>query len=109
MEGIPKVLLEAAACGVPIISSNKPGCRDVIGRSDPNCLVAVRNVNDLCDKIVNLLGQPERRSEISIYNAKRADKMYRVEHVVESFINFNASLFKFRSKCERQKGGIGYV
>ena len=30
MSGVPKVLLEAAACGKPIIASNIGGCREVV-------------------------------------------------------------------------------
>ena len=29
-EGLPKILIEAAACGIPVITTDHPGCRDAI-------------------------------------------------------------------------------
>ena len=106
MEGIPKVLLEAAACGVPIIASDKPGCRDVVGRSNQDCLAVVGNVCDLRDKIIYLLDRPKRMLKISMDNAERANELYRVEDVVESFIKFNDSLLETGFECEKQEDGI---
>lgn len=46
-EGIPKTLLEAAACGKPIITTDHPGCRDVVVHGENGLLVPPRDVNAL--------------------------------------------------------------
>ena len=42
-EGVPKILLEAAACGKPIIASNIGGCRDVVKNGFNGILVKKKN------------------------------------------------------------------
>jgi glycosyltransferase involved in cell wall biosynthesis len=46
-EGIPKTLLEAAACGKPIVTTDHPGCRDVVMHGENGLLVAPRDVHAL--------------------------------------------------------------
>lgn len=54
-EGIPKVLLEAASCGVPVITTNHPGCRDAIIEGKTGILVPVRDSLSLAKAIIGLL------------------------------------------------------
>jgi glycosyltransferase involved in cell wall biosynthesis len=54
-EGLPKVLLEAAAAGRPIVTTAIPGCRD-IGRHGENALlVTPRDVDSLVDALRTLI------------------------------------------------------
>jgi glycosyltransferase involved in cell wall biosynthesis len=62
-EGVPKALLEAAACARPIVASDVPGCRAAvrIGESESGVLVPPRDVNALADAIAALVVDPLRR------------------------------------------------
>ena len=53
-EGLPKVLLEAAASGVPIITTDHPGCRDAVIDSITGILVATKDSDSLADEIIKL-------------------------------------------------------
>ncbi|MFN8416816.1 MAG: glycosyltransferase family 4 protein [Cytophagaceae bacterium] len=46
-EGTSKVLLEAASAGKPIITTNVPGCKEVVIDGENGLLVEVKNANDL--------------------------------------------------------------
>lgn len=54
-EGLPKILIEAAACGRPVITTDVPGCRDAIIEKKTGLLVEKRNEKDLADKINYLI------------------------------------------------------
>ena len=61
-EGLPKSLLEAAACGRPLIATDVPGCRE-IARSDVNALlVPVDNAEALAHAIERLMKDHELRA-----------------------------------------------
>lgn len=54
-EGLPKVLLEAAASAVPIITTDHPGCRDAIINKKTGLLVAPKDPESLARAIQELL------------------------------------------------------
>jgi glycosyltransferase involved in cell wall biosynthesis len=62
-EGVPKALLEAAACARPIIAADVPGCREIVlvGNGESGILVPPRDVGPLADAIAALAADPARR------------------------------------------------
>jgi glycosyltransferase involved in cell wall biosynthesis len=58
-EGTPKSLIEAAACGRPIIASDIPGCREIVKNNENGLLIPPRNASKLADAIEYLLAKPE--------------------------------------------------
>ena len=63
-EGLPKILLEAAAMAKPIITTNVPGCSDVVENGVTGYLCEVRNAEDLGVKMLTMmeLSHDERKS-----------------------------------------------
>ena len=59
-EGLPKVLIEAAACGRAVITTDMPGCRDALLPGRSGVLVPVRNAEALANAICDLLKNPQR-------------------------------------------------
>jgi len=60
-EGLPKVLIEAAACGRPIVTTDVPGCRDVVQHYVNGMLVPAKNSDVLALTIRVLLGNSDLR------------------------------------------------
>lgn len=58
-EGVPRGLIEAAAMGLPIITTNAPGCREVVDDGVNGFLVPVKDEQALASKIEYLLDNPE--------------------------------------------------
>ena len=59
-EGLPKVLVEAAACGRAVITTDHPGCRDAIVPGVTGLLVPIRDAAALAGAIRELLADPAR-------------------------------------------------
>jgi glycosyltransferase involved in cell wall biosynthesis len=53
-EGLPRSLLEAAACGRAIVSADRPGCADFVRAGDAGLLVAPEDSNALADALARL-------------------------------------------------------
>lgn len=58
-EGLPKVLLEAAACSKPIISTNVPGCKEIVRHEVNGLLIPPKDEVALAEAIRRLLDNPE--------------------------------------------------
>jgi len=58
-EGLPKVLLEAAACGRPLIATDVPGCREVCRHGETGLLVPAQDADALAGAMRVLLSDPE--------------------------------------------------
>ena len=60
-EGFPVVALEAAAMGLPVVTTHVPGCVDAVEDGVTGLLVAPRDPRALAEAIRNYLRHPERR------------------------------------------------
>jgi glycosyltransferase involved in cell wall biosynthesis len=85
-EGLPKVLVEAAACGRPVITTNHPGCRDAI-EPDSGILVPVRDSVALADAIQYLVENPVKRKAMGKAGRELAEREYSIEKIVYEHIH----------------------
>jgi glycosyltransferase involved in cell wall biosynthesis len=60
-EGLPKSLLEAGACGRPMVATDVPGCREIARDGINAILVPVDDAAALADAVDRLAGDPELR------------------------------------------------
>lgn len=63
-EGMPFMLLEAMACGRPVIGSDIPGINDVISHGENGILVPPKNSEALADAIMLLMENKELRNRL---------------------------------------------
>lgn len=60
-EGLPKSLIEAAACALPLVTCDAPGCREVVTDGVDGLLVPPRDAAALTDAIAALIEAPDLR------------------------------------------------
>jgi len=82
-EGIPKVLIEAAACGCPIVATDIPGCREVVRDGVNGFLVPVKNVEKLVETLRILIQDEGLRKSMGAKGREIAVNEFSVERVVE--------------------------
>ena len=81
-EGLPKSLLEAAACGLPIVTTDTPGCREVVVDGDNGLLVPVRDIDALATALKNLLLDSALRQRMGKRSRARAENDFSSERVI---------------------------
>ncbi len=81
-EGIPKVLIEAAACALPIVTTDWPGCREVVEDGENGLLVPVKEPGALARALETLVGDPALRRAMGECGRARIRGRYSLESVV---------------------------
>ncbi len=82
-EGLPKVLIEAAASGRPMIATNVPGCREVVRHGGNGYLVPARDATALAGSIRTLVEDPVARHRMGQEARLLAEREFGVERVVQ--------------------------
>jgi glycosyltransferase involved in cell wall biosynthesis len=75
-EGVPKILLEAAAAGRPIVTTDWPGCRDVVQHGGNGLLVQPRDPEGLADALERLLRNPGERAAMGARGRTLAEQEF---------------------------------
>lgn len=81
-EGLPKVLIEAAAAGRAVVTTDVPGCRDAIDPGVTGVLVPVRSVEALADAIELLINNEQSRQAMGKAGRQLAEREFGIEKVV---------------------------
>ena len=75
-EGVPRVLLEAAACGRPVITADTPGCRESVEHKVTGVLVPPRDATTLAGEIERLLGDVELCRRMGRAGRMRIERLF---------------------------------
>jgi glycosyltransferase involved in cell wall biosynthesis len=82
-EGVPKALLEAAACARPIIATDIPGCRDVVEHEVSGLLFEKADVKALARAILRLCRDPALRARMGVAGRRRMEAHFGERRIVE--------------------------
>lgn len=83
-EGVPRTILEAMACGTPVVSTNLPQVRSVV---DDGGVVVEREIDSLTTVICNLLESPDRRVKMGKRGRNRVLNNYSWQETVRKTTN----------------------
>jgi glycosyltransferase involved in cell wall biosynthesis len=82
-EGLPKGLIEAAACALPLVTTDVPGCREVVTDGEDGLLVPVKDAAALADAIARLKADPALRARLGSAARTKALAQFEEKSVVE--------------------------
>lgn len=86
-EGLPKVLIEAAACGRPVVTTDMPGCRDAVDPGMSALLVSPRDSVALADAIQYLIVRPECCKAMGEAGRRLAEQEFDINAVVSKHLH----------------------
>lgn len=92
-EGVPKVLIEAAACARPIVTTDTPGCRDIARHDENALLIPKEDLTALVASLQRLIADPNLRQRMGARGREIAVKEFSLEQVVqETFAVYDSAL-----------------
>lgn len=91
-EGIPRILIEAAACGRAIVATDVPGCREICRHGVNGVLVPARDPMALSSAIGRLLADSQLRQAMGARGREIVLREYRQEIVMERTLEVYCAL-----------------
>jgi glycosyltransferase involved in cell wall biosynthesis len=91
-EGLPKSLIEAAACGKVVITTDVPGCRDAIEPDKTGILVPIKNAKAIADAIEYLIENPDERQEMGAAGRAFSEKEFGIKKIVAEHMELYSKL-----------------
>ncbi len=81
-DGLPNVLLEAMACGVPVVGTNVCALPEIIEPERTGLLAKPGDPQDLADQLERMLYDEELRAVVSRWGCERVERDFRLERSV---------------------------
>ena len=82
-EGLPKTLIEAAAAGRAIVTTDVPGCRDVVRDGENGLLVPPRDATALAAALERIMTDAALRNRMGVRGRERAEREFDLDLVVK--------------------------
>ena len=101
-EGMSNVLLESCATGRPIITTNRPGCGEIVDVGINGFVVKQEDSNDLIEKIDKFINLPyEKKREMGMAARKKVEESFSRQRVIDAYLREIESLTPGPSPGER--------
>ena len=91
-EGLPKSLIEAASCGLPIATTDSPGCREIVKDGENGILVPVRDSTALAAALRKLITDPHLRRRFGARGREFVLERFSIEKVIADTLSVYGKL-----------------
>jgi len=86
-EGLPRVLLEAGACGVPVVASDVAGCRSGVLNGKTGVLVPPQDPENLAKAILDLLENPHKRKQMGMAGRMLMEAKFDIRKIARQYFD----------------------
>ncbi|NML46556.1 glycosyltransferase family 4 protein [Ramlibacter sp. G-1-2-2] len=93
-EGLPTGLTEAAACELPIITTDVPGCREVVSDGVDGLLIPVKDPEAIARAVVRLRDDADLRTRLAKSARQKAVALYDESVVIDKTLGIYGELFR---------------
>lgn len=105
-EGVPRILIEAAAAGLPLVATDAPGCREIVQHGVNGLLFDTKAPGSLTAAIRTLLGDPPARQRMGASSRILAREFSEARVIAETLQTYS-SAWADRTFGERENGSHG--
>lgn len=91
-EGVPRILIEAAACARPIVTTDTPGCREIVRHEDNGLLVPPHDTTALVCALERLLTDTPLRQQLGQRGRERVLAEFTLQRVNDQMLALYAEL-----------------
>jgi starch synthase (maltosyl-transferring) len=84
-EGMPNVILEAMAAGLPVVATAVEGTEDLILHRETGCLVPARDPTKLAQALTEMIHSPDTRARFAISARQRIDRHFSIDATVAAY------------------------
>jgi glycosyltransferase involved in cell wall biosynthesis len=82
LEGLPRVVIEAMACGLPVVGTDVSGTNEAVVQDETGLLVLPKDAASLANAIMKLIDEPQLRTRFGENGRQRVQKVFDIkEHV----------------------------
>jgi glycosyltransferase involved in cell wall biosynthesis len=85
-EGVPKTLIDAAAAGRAVVTTDTPGCRDAVIAGETGLLCSPRDAEALADRLERLIADPEAMRTMGLAARQFAERRFDVRQVTAEHV-----------------------
>ena len=78
-EGLPRTLIEASACGKPIVTTDVPGCREAVEDGLNGILVPLKDAGSLEEALLRLIRDKKLRREMGAAGRRMAEEIFALD------------------------------
>lgn len=87
-EGMSNVCLESAACGRPVITTDRSGCRETVDNGETGYIIKQQDVDDLVEKIERFLSLPyEEKRQMGLNGRAKMEKQFDRQIIIDAYID----------------------
>jgi glycosyltransferase involved in cell wall biosynthesis len=86
-EGLSRTLIEACACGRAVVTTDVPGCRDVVRHGENGLLVPPKDPKALAKAILELIRSPDTRRNMAMAGRKIAEQDFSTEQIIRETLD----------------------
>jgi glycosyltransferase involved in cell wall biosynthesis len=105
-EGLPKSLIEAAACALPLVTTDAPGCREVVTHEIDGLIVPVKDARALADAIERLHLDPALARQLGQAARVRALREFDERIVIRQTLAVYAELLGYQGEAPAESAEL---
>ncbi len=95
-EGLPRTVLEAMAMGLPVITTDAPGCRETVMHEENGLLIPPRQVEPLIQALERMINSPKERQRMGRRSREIAEQRFSHRVIFQQYLDLYQELCQAR-------------